>query len=67
MIFSVAVADIFELKVAIKAHEPAGETEKQFCKRRVYIEVVFPQDVVRCKFTKVDLIEASESGLGLVV
>jgi hypothetical protein len=42
MIFRVAITNVFEVEMTIEPNEPASETEKEFCERRVDIKVVFP-------------------------
>lgn len=59
MVLRVAVPDVLKLEVAIEPDEPAGEPEEEFCEGGVHVEVVFAQDVVRGKFTKVDFVEAA--------
>lgn len=62
MIFRVAVSDTIERKTPVKAHKPTSQAEQHLCERRVDVEVIFPLDVIRCKFPKMNLIESIESG-----
>lgn len=61
VILSIAVSNVFEIEVPIESNEPASQTEEQFCEWRVHIEVVLPQDIVRGKFTEMDLVEAAQT------
>lgn len=42
MVFRIAITNVLEVELTIEPNEPAGETEKEFCERRVNIKVVFP-------------------------
>ena len=57
----VAVPDVLEQEVTVKADKPPSKTKEQFCKRRMDVEVVLPCDVIGCEFAKVDLVEAGAS------
>ena len=71
MSLSVAVADVLEAKGAIVAHEPTGETEEEFCKRRVDVEVVLSCNIIRGELAEVYFVEAGhvarEYGRGIHV
>ncbi len=58
MRFGVAVADVLEAEVTVIANEPACKTEEKFRERRMDVEVVLSEDVVRRELAKVDLVEA---------
>ena len=53
----VAIANGLELELAVEADKPTRKAKEEFRKRRVHIEVVFPEDVVRREFAKVDFVE----------
>lgn len=55
----VAVADVGKVELAVEADKPAHEAEEEFCERRVDIEVVFTEDIVRGELAKVDLVETA--------
>ena len=57
MVFRVAIANGLELKLAIEADEPTRKAEEELRKRRMHIEVVFPEDVVRREFAEVDFVK----------
>lgn len=54
---SVAVANIFKLKGAIEAGEPAGGSKEHLCEWGVDVKVVLAQDVVGSEFAKMNLVE----------
>jgi len=58
VIFGVAIANVLEVELTIKSNEPASEAKEKFCEWRVYVEVVFPCDIVGSKFPKVNLVKA---------
>ena len=66
VIFRVAIANVLEVELTIKSNEPASEVEKEFCERWVYVKVVFPCNIVGCKFPKLNFVKArmgdSETG-----
>ena len=59
MVFSITVANVLECEVPIEANKPPGECEEKLGERRVYVEVVRPQEVIRGKLSKMDLVETS--------
>jgi len=59
----VAVTDVCEFKFAIKAHEPAGGSEKKFCEWRMDVEVVFSKKVVGSEFAKMNLVKSENLGV----
>lgn len=58
MVLRVAITDIVELELAIKANKPASESEEKFGKRRVDVEVILSEDVIGSKFTKMNFVES---------
>ena len=58
MSLSVAVANVLEAAVTVIADEPACETEEEFRKWRVDVEVVLSEDVICRELAKVDFVEA---------
>ena len=63
MVVRVVVTNILKVELTIEPNEPAGETEKEFCERRMDIKVVFPRNIVGGKFPKVNFVK---SGMRLV-
>lgn len=63
----IAVADVFKLKVPIESGEPASQSEQKFSKRRVDVKVIFSENIIRRKFSKVDLVESESYKLEGVV
>ena len=53
----VILANIFEVEVAIKSSDPAGQSDQQLGERRVYVHEEFPLDVFAGEATEMDLIE----------
>ena len=58
MIFRVVVTDVLKVELTIESHEPASEAKKEFCERWVYVEVVFPCNIVGGEFPKVNFVKA---------
>ena len=57
MVLRVAIANGLKLELAVEADKPTRQAKEEFRKRRVHIEVVFPEDVVRREFAKVHFVE----------
>lgn len=58
MVLGVAVSNVLEREVAIKADEPSRKSKQKFCEGWVHIEVILPKDIVGGKLAKVNFIEA---------
>jgi hypothetical protein len=54
----IGISNGFKVEATIESNEPTSETEKQFCERGMYVEIVLAKNIVSCEFAKVDLIEA---------
>jgi hypothetical protein len=61
--FRIAITNILEVESTIEPNEPAGETEKEFCERRVDIKVIFACNVEGGEFSEMDFVK---SGMKLV-
>jgi len=61
---SVAVADVLKVELAIKADEPASESEEKFRQRGVHVEVVLASNVVGREFPEVNFVEAERLNIG---
>jgi hypothetical protein len=59
MVFRIAITNVFEVELTIEPNEPAGETKKEFCERRVDIKVVFPWNVEGGEFPEMNLVKSS--------
>lgn len=59
MVLSVAVSNVLEREVTIKADEPSREPKKKFREGWMHIEIILPKDIVGGKLAKVNFIEAS--------
>ncbi len=62
MVVGVAVANVLELKVAVKAHEPAREPKEQLGEWRVDIKVIRPENVIGGELSKMNFVESGDAG-----
>ena len=57
MSFGVTIANVLEAKVAVITDKPASKTKEELRERRVDIEIVLSENIIRGKLAEVDFVE----------
>lgn len=51
------LSDLLEVKVPIIATNESHESQEEFCKRRMHVDVVLGLDIFRSELSKVNLVK----------